>query len=278
MVRGTIYKRDPRDSWFTHIVRATLIALAIVIFAAPAANAQTATEEEKPRLPASERKKGRGILEKTNDAVIAVKTVSYDVVASAGTPQNATQVVVTGKSMLKGQTATGFDRFQFDGEVDARTAQQKKNVVVSSDGTKYFLIDHSEKVYIATENPQELGVIPQVISIALMIEYTHPKPYKDELAGRVELTGYETIGGVDCYIVSITYRTGGATAEWTVGKEDYLPRRVRRRTSGPEAVQQVTEMTITNLKVDEELADEKFRPAQPEGYGAPQPAETKSGG
>ncbi|MGE3182949.1 MAG: DUF2092 domain-containing protein [Phycisphaerae bacterium] len=227
---------------------------------------QTPTKPEKPKLPAAERKKGRSILEKSNEAVIAVKSAKYEVEAVAGTPLNPSQVVATGKSKLSGLTDTGFDRFQFDGQVDARTAKQTKNVVVSSDGKQYFLVDHTEKTYIRSDKPEQLGLIPQVVSIALMIEFTHPEPFRDELNGRVELTDYETIHGVECYVLSVTYRRGGGTAEWTVGKEDYLPRRVRRRTGGVELEQQVSEMTLKGLVVNEELPDSEFQLDMPAGY------------
>ena len=94
-----------------------------------------------------------------------------------------------------------------------------------------------------------------------MREYVVPRPFSDEVHGKLARhEGVKDIGGVACDVVYVLYKTG-VDARWYFGQEDHLPRGVERLS--PEGN---TILLLSNLDTDPEIGDTTFRPTCPQGY------------
>ena len=220
--------------------------------------------------PVTELTNGRRIIEKANDAVRALNAIAYDVEAHAGSAKHPDQVAIVGRVTIAGEAPNGIDRFHIavkSWEVP-RINKKLENFVVSQIANEWYLVNDSDKSYVKGKRPQDLGTFPQLLAPTLLTEFSHPKPFGDELAGSVDLAGSEMVGDTDCYKITVIYASGGFVTTWYIGKKDFLPRKVDRET-GIEPQRERTITTLSNLTLNPTIDDSTFRPARPEGYTDP---------
>lgn len=220
--------------------------------------------ENPPAVP--EMTDGRRILEKADAAVRACDAVAYDVEAFVGPPAQPKQILVSGKSVVAGESPSGVDKYRFEGKVKAdANVKIEGEVVVTRDGRESYAIDHAVKLFQRTRNAVDLSLNVQLAASAIMPEFSHPKPFGDELKGSVDLQGNETINGVECYKINVMYERGGDTATWWIAKSDLLPRKVIKEI-GQESRRQRMEITAANLQVNPAVDPKSFVLEAPEGY------------
>ena len=123
-----------------------------------------------------------------------------------------------------------------------------------------FLLDHEARVCLRGTLP--IARVPYSSARALIMrEYAVPKPFSDEIGGKLARhEGVVEIGGVTCDVLFVIYKND-SESRWCFGQDDHLPRRVERISQGGKTV-----LTLTDLHIDPDIGDEVFRPACPEGY------------
>jgi len=78
------------------------------------------------------------------------------------------------------------------------------------------------------------GHLATYAGYAMLFELSEEDPFAGELEGKVELVGRDTIGGIECDVVTATEPAlGGADVTWYIGVDDRLPR-ARRWVSAPD--------------------------------------------
>lgn len=81
-------------------------------------------------------------------------------------------------------------------------------------------------------------------------------------AAEHKLSGSETLDGVPCDVVVVSFGPNRETVKWWVSATDSLPRRVVRELPG----MMTTTYDLTNVKVNPEIVRERFKLPTPEGY------------
>lgn len=209
-------------------------------------------------------KEAQDILKKVDATIKEIKTVRYDVSAK-GTGTSATRVPEISGSMIQhGVDNNPMAKFFFDGTVKRPGSAESRRITGGTDGDLSFLIDYGAKMVYEDIDPAVMGSDGRILQQSVMLEFTHPKPFSDEInAETIEMLDAESVAGVDCFKIKVKYANNAQEATWYFGKKDFLPRRVDRhfpaRNGG-------TTMTITNLEVDPKLDAKAYSVKVPEGF------------
>ncbi|MBN2609131.1 MAG: redoxin domain-containing protein [Candidatus Fermentibacteraceae bacterium] len=101
------------------------------------------------------------------------------------------------------------------------------------------------------------------VAYAIMNEFFIDGPFSDEIgADTVSLQGTESIAGIDCEKWLVTY-SGGSMAEWALGVEDHLPRRVERLMTDREGSPASIVLELNDLEVLDGMDAAVFTPDFP---------------
>lgn len=167
-------------------------------------------------------------------------------------------------------TAQGYQEFlpqYFRMEGMGETQGQKVQVSASSDGNRYYLLDHQGK---ELKHGLEVNIYGRMANYVrqMMIEYHHTSPFTDEInAPKKEIKGSETIGGVDCWVIDVVYdrQPEGSKSIWYIGKKDFLPYG-RNRQFMRNGEMGGFAMRITQLEINPKLEKGWYNIDLPEGY------------
>jgi len=123
-----------------------------------------------------------------------------------------------------------------------------------------FLLDDEARVCLRGTLP--IARVPySPARVLVMREYAVPRPFSDEIRGKlVRHEGVTEIGGVACDVVFVIYKND-SESRWCFGQDDHLPRQVERISESGKTV-----LTLADLRIDPEIGNEVFRPACPTGY------------
>lgn len=107
------------------------------------------------------------------------------------------------------------------------------------------------------------GDLLRPAAFAVMNEFFMEAPFSDETAaGSVSLLDTVTVAGVECENWLVNY-AGGSMAEWALGLEDHLPRRVERMFTDSEGNPGSVVLEIYDLDVSTQIDENRFRPDIP---------------
>ncbi|UCE60530.1 MAG: DUF2092 domain-containing protein [Phycisphaerales bacterium] len=206
------------------------------------------------------------VLEKSAEALTQVKFARYDA-AYKGTGW-ATQYVPTieGSVVLGEPSEYDILRFRCEVKLTPTGSEETLEYVVGSDGDLHFLIDAKEKMVYADMDEAVLGTRQRDLQRALLRDFVAKEPLANDIkAEKVELKDVETVDGVECQQVHVTY---GETREavWFISKKDQLPRRVVRVYKNDKGEIGTTELTLSELKVSKKVDLTQFKLTVPEGY------------
>ncbi len=208
------------------------------------------------------------ILKKANDAAGAVKTVSYDF-NFLPTGSNTLKVPqVDGKMVIGGLSSDGLPSPMLADLTTRRVgAQIARHYLLCNDTKKYVMLDHFTKKITEGTDKKAYTFGIHALKHVIMVEYLYPQPFRDEINGdKAKLEGTETVGGVECYKIAVTYKGGAGKSIWWFGKEDFLPRRVDRLEDGGKAGPATRSLKLSNVVVDPELSDDVFTLEAPDDY------------
>lgn len=233
------------------------------------------SEEPATAAPADEERAAVvEILEKADAAARKVRAVRFK--ASSEPSGVVTNFIgsATGEGYLEGWDETTRRPLKFWAHVQATAPNSKEasELTGGGDGESYFIIDHKNKKAYEDIDPGVLGTGGQTLSALGIPQFVHPEPYRRELAAkRLELLGTETVDGVECYQIQVTYDGGGpGGAEigslWSISTEDYLPRRRVRQFAIPQQGEGELVIALSNLQIDPEVSSDLFKLDLPEGY------------
>lgn len=243
-----------------------MIALLPCLLTAALATTRARTDEPRP-FPAMD--DAREIMTKANDVVRSLRTVSYDVEAYVGSPQDPQALKVVGSVSIWCGDRQSAGKYRVDVEIHAKNVAVDGKLTVASNGELLFALHHTEKTFQQARSTAEMPMITQFTAPAILPEFLHPRPFGDELNGSIELVGSEDIAGEACYKILVRYERGGETAVWWIGKSDLVPRRAEKSVgSESNILKQVT--TLSKLRANVDLNDELFVLSPPEGYTRPQ--------
>lgn len=103
------------------------------------------------------------------------------------------------------------------------------------------------------------GDLLRPAAFAIMNEFFMEAPFSDETAaGSVSLQDTVTAAGVECENWLVNY-DGGSMAEWALGLEDHLPRRVERMFTDREGNPGSVVLEISDLDVSTTMEENRFR-------------------
>jgi len=216
----------------------------------------------------------RAILRKADAATKAVKAVSYEA-EYYGVGDLAQRYGHVRGSLQARQGDRGFWGQLFGG-ASRRSLMRIKGVRttpnsgkahpfdVATDGKQVVSIEADGKLFIHGKLPGAAALL-QPAQQLLMLEYLHPRPFRDEINARTARhEGTKKIGGVDCDVIYVVYQNR-SESRWYFGREDSLPRRVDRISSRRD-VKGAVVLTLSKLDVKPDFDDDTFRPNCPEGY------------
>lgn len=107
------------------------------------------------------------------------------------------------------------------------------------------------------------GDLLRPAAFAVMNEFFIQDPFSDETgAGSVSLLDTLTVGGVECENWLVNY-AGGSSAEWALGLDDHLPRRVERIFTDREGNPGTVVLEMRDLQVSTGMEEARFRPDFP---------------
>jgi outer membrane lipoprotein-sorting protein/peroxiredoxin len=137
------------------------------------------------------------------------------------------------------------------------------NIVI--DGEYYTWIDHENKRVMQRvgkgARDRQITVAKQYAWIAELAD-ADPFHLADKSYETIDLTGQETVEGVECDVIVLDEGKNKAKQTWYIATSDNLPRRLHRQMGG----MLDNSYTIVNLKVNSELDPSTFEIKTPEGY------------
>jgi len=226
-----------------------------------------AEPEEKKEEAGVKQPEAVEILTKADAATKAVKTVRYDFAFKATGAAQARSPEMTGKAVLGGEAEQGLGKFFVDVTVKATPSAEERRFQAGTNGDVSFLVDFTTKMAHEDLDPAVMGSDQQFVGLVAMLEYTHPRPFSDEINGKtVELKGTETIGGVECHHVFVEYTTAAQKADWWFGKDDSLPRRVDRHFASRSGEAAGRSLVLSNVVADPKMEKDPFVLTVPEGF------------
>jgi len=158
--------------------------------------------------------------------------------------------------------------------VQGPSALTKSSVVpkiykVVYDGQRVASIGEKERTVFVNEPDQAGKYLLVKVSDLVPAELKEPDPFSNALkSGTIRYAGEAFVGGVACHIVQAGFSGDSSLKEylWFLGAEDYLPRKIQRVGFGlpNQEINQV--LTLTDVRIDPEVAANQFVVDAPEGY------------
>lgn len=224
--------------------------------------------QAKPESKGDEIKDPLEILKRADAATKNVKAARYKGRVEVSGGLKARLPELKGEVLLAGDDVNiGRFRVEMRGEMPSGDAI---DVIAGSDGDEFYVIDRkNKKAHIDVDpgvmgryGPSQTGMLPTIV----MREYTHPRPFSDEINGdKQELKGLEKVGSEECYKIYVEYSGGQGRSNWYFSRKDFLPRRVDRLLGEGQADASYSTIVL-DLETDPKLADDAFKPNVPEGY------------
>jgi len=208
------------------------------------------------------------IVKKVDAATKAVTAAKYHVVYE-GLGEAA---AITGK-VEADVTAVGFagtmpEKYVMDAKVTLPGKTSPLHITIGSDSETFYAIHHDTKTAYVDIDPAVIGDAGRILGRALMIEFTHPTPFSDEInATSRELRGSKMIDGQDCYEIHVVYAVPQAPqATWYFSKKDFLPRARIDTAAMPDGRKLQQQKVISGLEANPKLDDAAFKFKLPAGY------------
>jgi len=248
--------------------RAMCLIMILSLLPTAALAQEKKAEPQKPPTKAGELTDPLEILKKVDAAAKAVNAVKYNVTYEGFGAMEARGPKLKGKVITSGYEGGMVQKFLVDIEYQAPGQTEAKKVTGGTDADMFFVIDHQTKIAYQDIDPAVFGSFNRALMGAMTIEFVHPTPFSDEISGQSrELTGTESVGGEDCYVVHVVYQAEGAPeAVWHFSKKDFLPRARQDTYTLPDGSKGTMKRTITHLVVDPKISDDTFKLKLPEGY------------
>lgn len=213
------------------------------------------------------------ILERASEAIAEVKVVTYTA-EFTGEGFYLKRIGIPEGSRISGSfTAAPIEdsadhKLRFDVNHTPKGADKPDEFSFGTDGDVYFFIDPKTKTVYEDVDPIVCGPRAEIgLRTLAMREYLAPEPFNDEInAQHVELGEERTIAGETCREVRIQYARSNQRAHWYFGKEDHLPRGVRRVFTNDDGERSMVELTITHLAVNPTFFVDPFTPIVPEEW------------
>ena len=225
---------------------------------------QETPEETKPkpqRHPTHDA--GVDILKKVDAAAKAVKTVRYDG-ALTGVGRDGKAFEIKGKVVARRETDGNPESYVYDVHAKRGDAAESKRLTVGGNGDMFYLINWEKKIAYEDIDPAVVGREGRAVMGIYMREFTHPKPFSDEIdAPGVEIRDSAKVGDEDCYVIHVDYGARGRPSTWYFSKKDYLPRQRDMHFPGASTPRR---HTIMNLKIDTAVTDDEFVLHLPDGF------------
>lgn len=212
------------------------------------------------------------ILKKVDEAAKKVEVVKYKVSSKSSGMLETRVPNVEGTAVLVGGGTgpnLGLGKFYIDAQLTLPGSSETKHYTMGSDGELTYLIDHAKKIAYEDMSPDVLGEARNTVFRSLaMLEFVHPTPFSDEINGdKAEITGSETIGGVECHIIDVVYKGGQGQSIWSFSKKDFLPRRRVHVVEDRQSKQKGTQtITLVDFEPDPKLDNVPFKLVLPEGF------------
>lgn len=238
--------------------KALLLLIGVCLVpAAVAEEAQPAPEKSAEALE---------IVKKVDAAAKAVRAVRYSSMSTPGGAMAERMSPMEGTSVMVGWIDGVPEMFRTHVKTKNRDGEPVE-VTGGGNGDMFFLIDHTTKKAYEDMDPAVVGSSGRVLRNFGMLEYVHDTPFTDEIeADGLELQGTETVAGVECYKVHVTYAGGNQASTWFFGKEDYLPRRRIRHVTMRDGQQGTIDILVSKLEIEPDVDAAEFKFKLPEGY------------
>lgn len=172
---------------------------------------------------------------------------------------------MAGSVLLQRLPGSEWPRMRVDAVVTRPGAAAGARNELGFDGKVVTVADHERRAYSLHPMPQGANLLGQTLPV-LLREFIMPAPYERETrAVTLELLAAETIEGVECDGIRAVYSEDGGEAQWYFGRQDHLPRRVKRivTTGGGEAS---LTTTVKRIEVLPDTATVEFAVAEPAGF------------
>ncbi|MFO0838761.1 MAG: redoxin domain-containing protein [Phycisphaerae bacterium] len=203
----------------------------------------------------------KAIIKKVDETTKALKGVSYKA-ERIGLGENADKMPKVSGEVKAARSDGDFPKMRMKGTVAGKDRDPVSFNVVT-DGTKAGAIDEKKKTFRVGEFPAAQVLLGRQAPGMLMLEFTHPTPFQDELdADKAKYEGEKKVGDVECHVIYVEYSEGRGEARWYFGKKDNLPHRVDRIQDGQEAYAVIATDVEANPKFD----DSTFAVKAPEGF------------
>ncbi len=213
------------------------------------------------------------ILEKADTAAKAVGAVRFHSVTEPSGLVTNFIGAAEGTALISGwdELTQRPQHFRMDVTTTMPRAEEATKLSGGGNGESYFIVDHGTKKGYEDMDPGVLGSGGQALLSIAMSEFVRPDPYDNELgADSIELLPSAQVNGEDCYVIKVTYASGGGGAEvgstWSFAQSDYLPRRRVRHFEIPQQGKGDLVVTLSKLEIDPKLDLELFEMTLPEGY------------
>jgi hypothetical protein len=216
--------------------------------------------------PTEEVLDGKAILTRADAAIKAVESVRFRVKLNPTGTATQFMGAAEGETVLVGWNGDAPAKFyQHLTTVDSKSGT-KREITGGGNTDQFFLIDHAAKKGYEDMDPGVLGSSRSALSSTQVVEFVHDRPFDDELgADTIERLEDRAVEGEDCYQVRVVYSGGQGESVWLFSKKDWLPRgRIRKFDTGDGAG--TVELTLTEVRVDPQVADDQFVMKLPQGY------------
>ncbi len=205
------------------------------------------------------------ILKRADKATGAVKSVQYKSrLKGTGALERAIPPMVA-DVIMQGEDDSGFDRLHL--KVEWPAIPLPRPIEIGKRGDQYWMIDHKDKKVIAGSSSRVYGPVEGRLQLLAMREFSHSRPFGDEMKSIVKLKGITKVGDQECYEIHVKYSDPEASeSTWWFATEDLLPRKVERFQMTENGPAGSVQTTIEDLKVSPKHEKNPFEMKVPEGY------------
>lgn len=220
-------------------------------------------------LPAAAQPEPRALLQAAAAALEAAQTFRYDARHERLGPDGPL-VVATGRVHLQrtrpdsSASVLGWlgARFDVAGRLH-RTADAAEPFHVVYDGQTLLLVDEAQRAVLRAASDRAAGQLAATPMALLLDAYYDPAQLRPPAGATVTYAGRDTVGGVPCHVVTVSYEADHGRGpqpvlqQWMLGLDDALPRGRRFNT---------TRTTVHNLEAGAPMDDDPFVLDIPDGY------------
>ncbi len=235
--------------------------------AAPAVAPSTAPDANAPDAKA--------ILKDAGEALKKARALSY----TAGATSSVEGSLKHDATVTLARAEAGGWRVRVQGAVAAKDASTPLSV--GFDGATAWAIKDKDKAVVtrAIQKDDDAARFLRANSAGPTIawEFLADDPFAKAIAANPEYVGEATVAGVPCDVVKVAGAAGdddapagGVVVRYAIAKSDRIPRRVERvyQRTGPDnaAIETTRALTMSDLKLDANVAAVAFDMSIPEGY------------